>query len=204
MYGPPAGQRAHDEDGQDDEDHELADEEAPDEAVAGELGGRGVRPGGGDVLGIGEQAAYGHGCAGERHAVGPGAVGEEAGQTGGRPDQESAAQQEAEDGEQQAVRDAAASAALLGVPVVWSHLAPPFTPLPFPPPRLTPPLPRSRRHRSRRSPARADRSGHRGLGGAVPVHVAQLVLDEGGCSFLGLQSAPTAQRRPPPPTSGVP
>ncbi|QTA33512.1 hypothetical protein JHY03_37000 [Streptomyces sp. CA-256286] len=118
-YQPPAGQDSEDEHRQDTQHHQLADEQAPEQPVAGELGRGSVRPGAGEVLRGGGQFAQGERGLGERDAVRPGPVREEAGQSGGRPGEQGGREQEAEQPDQQAVGDAAAARVLVpgAVPV---------------------------------------------------------------------------------------
>ncbi len=112
-YGPPSGDGPQDEHGQDHQHQQLADEQAPEQAVSGELGCGRVGPGGGEVLWCGGQFAQGEGGAGEGDAVRPGPVREEAGQTGGRPGEQRRREQEADQADQQAVGDAAGAGVLV-------------------------------------------------------------------------------------------
>ncbi len=107
-YDTATGHGSEREHGEDQQHHQFADEQAPEQAVSGELGRRGLRPGRGKVLGGGGQFAQGERGAGERHAVRPGPVGEQSGQAGGRPGDQGGREEEGQEADQQAVRDAAA------------------------------------------------------------------------------------------------
>lgn len=138
-YGTTTGHHAQREHREDHQHHQLADEQAPEQAVSGELGGGRPRPGGCEVLGSGGQFAQGERGPGERHAVRPGAVGEEPGEAGGRPGDQGGGEEEAQEADQQAVRDAAAAlgpvvvAVVMGgtvAPAPWClacHVMPPLT-----------------------------------------------------------------------------
>ncbi len=110
-YRPASGHDADGEHREDQQHHQLADEQAPEQAVSGELRPGRLRPGGGEVLRGGDQFAQGERGAGERDAVRPAPVGEEAGQAGGRPGDERGGEEEAEEADEQAVRDASAAPA---------------------------------------------------------------------------------------------
>ncbi|RPK55261.1 hypothetical protein EES44_28415 [Streptomyces sp. ADI96-15] len=132
---PPGGLAAGEGEGdgqrQSEDQEELADGQAPEEAPAGELGGGRPGPGGRQVLGCGEQGSEGCRGAGEIHAVRPGAVAEEAGEAGRRPHQAGGGQKEGEDADQQAVGYAALGGCRVGrgaaLPGCGGHLRPPWT-----------------------------------------------------------------------------
>src|SRR5581483_2171160 len=98
---------------EDEQDHQLSYEQAPEQSPAGQLGGGGVGPGAGDVVGPADEVAHGQGGAGEGDALGPGALGEQGREAGGRPHQHGHAEEEREYADQEAVGDAA-----LAVPAV--------------------------------------------------------------------------------------
>lgn len=105
--GLGAGDDAHREDRQDQQDQELADEQAPEQAPAGEGCGVGVRPGRGDVVRASYQGADGLRGAGEGDRGRPGALAEEGCEAGGRPDQYGEAEEEGQEADQGSVGDSA-------------------------------------------------------------------------------------------------
>ncbi len=125
-YDPPAGHGPQNEHRQHDQHHQLADEEAPEQAVAGELGRGCVGPGGREVLWGRGQFAQSQGGSGEGDVVRPGAVGEEAGQAGGRPGEQGRREEEADQSEQQTVGDAPAGFLLAGAGPVGLVVAAPL------------------------------------------------------------------------------
>lgn len=128
-YHSPAGHHAHHEHRQHHEHHELADEQAPEQPVSGELARRCAWPGGGHVVRGRRQPAHRQWGLGEGDALRPGAVREQSGQAGGRPDEDRQPEQEAQQADQQAVRDTAGAAgARSGLLFCASrHVMPPLT-----------------------------------------------------------------------------
>lgn len=106
--GLGAGDHADGEDGEDEHHQELADEQTPEEAPARQGRRVGVRPGGGDVVGLRYQGADGPRGPGEGDRVGPGALRQDGREAGGRPDEDGEAEEEGQEADQQAVGDAAA------------------------------------------------------------------------------------------------
>lgn len=123
-HRPPPCHRAHYEDREHDEHHQLPDEQPPEEPVPRQLVGGGVRPGARDVLRLPDQMAQGQGRTGDGDGRRPGAPGEPCGESGGGPHQQGQAEEEGQYAYQQTVGDA--SGALL-IPFVPSHLMPPWT-----------------------------------------------------------------------------
>ncbi len=169
--GPPPCHCPEHEHGQHDQDHELADEQPPEQAVPGELLARCLRPRARDVVGLGDQGAHGQGGVGEGDAGGPGAVGEQRCEARCRPDQQGHAEEEGEYADEQAVGDASLAVPVVPVcpAVVRSHAASLPCAGPMPPsirsrqgvvPRRPPPVPPppARRRAGRRRSGRGRRT----------------------------------------------
>ena len=112
-YGAEPGDRTDRETAEDDQRHHLAEEDAPEEPGAGQVGGPDSLPGIRHVLRIADQLPHRLRGVGEVQVARPVAMCEEAGQSSSRPRQERHAEQEADQGYQQPIRDATA---LTGAP----------------------------------------------------------------------------------------